>query len=60
MDRLVTAGPKALDDESLTQEQADHVVKRAPVAARTRCAPADPRMPTLDDMQEVMRAAYHG
>lgn len=25
-----------------------------------RCAPANPRMPMLDDMQELMRAAYYG
>ncbi|SCG61468.1 bifunctional acetaldehyde-CoA/alcohol dehydrogenase [Micromonospora halophytica] len=25
-----------------------------------QCAPANPRMPMLDDMQQLMRAAYHG
>lgn len=29
-------------------------------AYEDQCAPANPRMPMLDDMQELMRAAYHG
>ncbi|MEE3920848.1 hypothetical protein V2I01_29800 [Micromonospora sp. BRA006-A] len=27
-------------------------------AYEDQCAPANPRMPMLDDMQELMRAAY--
>jgi acetaldehyde dehydrogenase / alcohol dehydrogenase len=29
-------------------------------AFEDQCAPANPRMPMLDDMQELMRAAYYG
>ncbi|MFI7538973.1 bifunctional acetaldehyde-CoA/alcohol dehydrogenase [Streptosporangium sp. NPDC049376] len=29
-------------------------------AYEDQCAPANPRMPVLDDMQALMRAAYHG
>ncbi|SCG57756.1 bifunctional acetaldehyde-CoA/alcohol dehydrogenase [Micromonospora coxensis] len=29
-------------------------------AYEDQCAPANPRMPMLDDMQQLMRAAYHG
>ncbi|MFY1577165.1 bifunctional acetaldehyde-CoA/alcohol dehydrogenase [Verrucosispora sp. WMMD703] len=29
-------------------------------AYEDQCAPANPRMPMLDDMQHLMRAAYHG
>ncbi|MFI2710574.1 hypothetical protein ACH495_10665 [Micromonospora sp. NPDC018662] len=29
-------------------------------AYEDQCAPANPRMPMLDDMQDLMRAAYHG
>ncbi|GIM77735.1 bifunctional acetaldehyde-CoA/alcohol dehydrogenase [Actinoplanes auranticolor] len=29
-------------------------------AYQDQCAPANPRMPMLDDMQEIMRAAYYG
>ncbi|MEU9580399.1 bifunctional acetaldehyde-CoA/alcohol dehydrogenase [Streptomyces chilikensis] len=29
-------------------------------AFEDQCAPANPRMPMLDDMQALMRAAYHG
>ena len=29
-------------------------------AYEDQCAPANPRMPMLDDMQELMRAAYYG
>ncbi|MEV4283240.1 iron-containing alcohol dehydrogenase [Actinoplanes xinjiangensis] len=29
-------------------------------AYEDQCAPANPRMPMLDDMQELMRAAFHG
>lgn len=29
-------------------------------AYEDQCAPANPRMPILDDMQQLMRAAYHG
>ncbi|GGS26718.1 aldehyde-alcohol dehydrogenase [Streptomyces aureoverticillatus] len=29
-------------------------------AYEDQCAPANPRMPMLDDMQEIMRAAYYG
>jgi acetaldehyde dehydrogenase/alcohol dehydrogenase len=25
-----------------------------------QCAPANPRMPMLDDLQAIMRAAYYG
>jgi acetaldehyde dehydrogenase/alcohol dehydrogenase len=29
-------------------------------AYEDQCAPANPRMPMLDDMQQLMRAAYYG
>jgi acetaldehyde dehydrogenase/alcohol dehydrogenase len=29
-------------------------------AYEDQCAPANPRMPMLDDMQEIMRTAYYG
>lgn len=29
-------------------------------AYKDQCAPANPRMPMLDDMQQIMRAAYYG
>lgn len=29
-------------------------------AYEDQCAPANPRMPMLDDMQELMRTAYYG
>ncbi|MGW0842814.1 hypothetical protein ACWD26_22180 [Streptomyces sp. NPDC002787] len=29
-------------------------------AYEDQCAPANPRMPMLDDLQEIMQAAYYG
>lgn len=34
-------------------------VASSTVAAMNQCAPANPRMPMLDDMQEIMRTAYY-
>jgi acetaldehyde dehydrogenase/alcohol dehydrogenase len=38
----------------------DAVPEQALNAYQDQCAPANPRMPMLDDMQELMRAAYYG
>ncbi|ANS70129.1 alcohol dehydrogenase, class IV [Streptomyces lincolnensis] len=37
----------------------DALPQQALNAYEDQCAPANPRMPMLDDMQEIMRAAYH-
>ncbi|MFF4982278.1 bifunctional acetaldehyde-CoA/alcohol dehydrogenase [Streptomyces sp. NPDC001046] len=44
------------------EEQAflDALPQQALNAYEDQCAPANPRMPMLDDMQELMRRAYHG
>jgi acetaldehyde dehydrogenase / alcohol dehydrogenase len=38
----------------------DALPEQALNAYEDQCAPANPRMPMLDDMQEIMRAAYFG
>ncbi|MFE0403366.1 bifunctional acetaldehyde-CoA/alcohol dehydrogenase [Streptomyces nigra] len=38
----------------------DALPQQALNAYEDQCAPANPRMPMLDDMQELMRMAYHG
>ncbi|MET9118753.1 bifunctional acetaldehyde-CoA/alcohol dehydrogenase [Streptomyces longwoodensis] len=38
----------------------DALPRQALNAYEDQCAPANPRMPMLDDMQELMRMAYHG
>ncbi|GIH91211.1 bifunctional acetaldehyde-CoA/alcohol dehydrogenase [Planobispora siamensis] len=38
----------------------DALPQQAINAYEDQCAPANPRMPMLDDMQELMRAAYYG
>lgn len=38
----------------------DALPQQALNAYEDQCAPANPRMPMLDDMQELMRNAYHG
>ncbi|MDX3524902.1 bifunctional acetaldehyde-CoA/alcohol dehydrogenase [Streptomyces sp. ID05-39B] len=38
----------------------DALPQQALNAYEDQCAPANPRMPMLDDMQEIMRAAYYG
>ncbi|MYZ15889.1 iron-containing alcohol dehydrogenase, partial [Streptomyces sp. SID337] len=38
----------------------DALPQQALNAYEDQCAPANPRMPMLDDMQGIMRAAYHG
>ncbi|MCQ9130313.1 bifunctional acetaldehyde-CoA/alcohol dehydrogenase [Streptomyces hilarionis] len=38
----------------------DALPRQALNAYEDQCAPANPRMPMLDDMQAIMRAAYHG
>lgn len=38
----------------------DALPQQALNAYEDQCAPANPRMPMLDDMQRIMRAAYHG
>jgi len=38
----------------------DALAQQALNAYEDQCAPANPRMPMLDDMQELMRAAYYG
>jgi len=38
----------------------DALPQQALNAYEDQCAPANPRMPMLDDMQETMRAAYYG
>ncbi|WP_060905592.1 bifunctional acetaldehyde-CoA/alcohol dehydrogenase [Streptomyces scabiei] len=38
----------------------DALPQQALSAYEDQCAPADPRMPMLDDMQEILRTAYHG
>ncbi|NUV58134.1 bifunctional acetaldehyde-CoA/alcohol dehydrogenase [Streptomyces sp. CAI-85] len=38
----------------------DALPRQALNAYEDQCAPANPRMPMLDDMQELMRAAYYG
>ncbi|MEU3093003.1 bifunctional acetaldehyde-CoA/alcohol dehydrogenase [Streptomyces massasporeus] len=38
----------------------DALPQQALNAYEDQCAPANPRMPMLDDMQELMRGAYHG
>ncbi|MFJ4809475.1 bifunctional acetaldehyde-CoA/alcohol dehydrogenase [Streptomyces longwoodensis] len=38
----------------------DALPRQALNAYEDQCAPANPRMPMLDDMQELMRTAYHG
>ncbi|SCF30389.1 hypothetical protein GA0070216_10954 [Micromonospora matsumotoense] len=76
IDALVADGLKALADYyRYDPEQIDHIVRKASVAAlayeaappqqalnayEDQCAPANPRMPMLDDMQQLMRDAYQG
>ncbi|MEU8233192.1 bifunctional acetaldehyde-CoA/alcohol dehydrogenase [Actinoplanes sp. NPDC048967] len=38
----------------------DAVPQQSLNAYQDQCAPANPRMPMLDDMQDIMRAAYYG
>ena len=38
----------------------DALPQQAMNAYEDQCAPANPRMPMLDDMRELMRAAYYG
>ncbi|NJP81621.1 hypothetical protein HCK01_30725, partial [Streptomyces sp. AA8] len=38
----------------------DALHRQALNAFEDQCAPANPRMPMLDDMQDIMRAAYYG
>ncbi|TQE30377.1 bifunctional acetaldehyde-CoA/alcohol dehydrogenase [Streptomyces ipomoeae] len=38
----------------------DALPQQALNAYEDQCAPANPRMPMLDDMEEIMRAAYYG
>ncbi|MGW7386323.1 bifunctional acetaldehyde-CoA/alcohol dehydrogenase [Streptomyces sp. NPDC054794] len=38
----------------------DALPRQALNAYEDQCAPANPRMPMLDDMQEIMRMAYYG
>ncbi|WP_326719041.1 MULTISPECIES: bifunctional acetaldehyde-CoA/alcohol dehydrogenase [unclassified Streptomyces] len=38
----------------------DALPQQALNAYEDQCAPANPRMPMLDDMQQLMHAAYHG
>ena len=38
----------------------DAVPQQSLNAYQDQCAPANPRMPMLDDMQDLMRAAYYG
>ncbi|MFE1585979.1 bifunctional acetaldehyde-CoA/alcohol dehydrogenase [Streptomyces sp. NPDC058737] len=38
----------------------DALPQQALNAYEDQCAPANPRMPMLDDMQDLMRTAYHG
>ncbi|WP_055524783.1 bifunctional acetaldehyde-CoA/alcohol dehydrogenase [Streptomyces graminilatus] len=38
----------------------DALPQQAMNAYKDQCAPANPRMPMLDDMRELMRAAYYG
>ncbi|MFC4463677.1 bifunctional acetaldehyde-CoA/alcohol dehydrogenase [Streptomyces xiangluensis] len=38
----------------------DALPREAMNAYEDQCAPANPRMPMLDDMQQLMRAAYYG
>lgn len=38
----------------------DALPQQAINAYKDQCAPANPRMPMLDDMQQLMRAAYYG
>ncbi|WP_028800523.1 bifunctional acetaldehyde-CoA/alcohol dehydrogenase [Streptomyces sp. 142MFCol3.1] len=38
----------------------DALPQQALNAYEDQCAPANPRMPMLDDMQDIMRTAYHG
>jgi acetaldehyde dehydrogenase/alcohol dehydrogenase len=38
----------------------DALPRQALNAYEDQCAPANPRMPMLDDMQEIMRSAYYG
>jgi acetaldehyde dehydrogenase/alcohol dehydrogenase len=38
----------------------DAVPQQSLNAYQDQCAPANPRMPMLDDMQELMKAAYYG
>ncbi|MGW6470805.1 bifunctional acetaldehyde-CoA/alcohol dehydrogenase [Streptomyces nigra] len=38
----------------------DALPQQALNAYEDQCAPANPRMPMLDDMQELMRMSYHG
>ena len=42
------------------QEFLDALPQQAINAYKDQCAPANPRMPMLDDMQQLMRAAYYG
>jgi len=42
------------------QEFLDALPQQAINAYKDQCAPANPRMPMLDDMQQLMRTAYYG
>ena len=46
----------AVDERSFL----DALPQQALNAFEDQCAPANPRMPMLDDMQQLMRAAYYG
>jgi acetaldehyde dehydrogenase/alcohol dehydrogenase len=45
-----------VDEEAFLRE----VPQQSLNAYQDQCAPANPRMPMLDDMQDLMRAAYYG
>ncbi|WFE20105.1 hypothetical protein O7621_19630 [Solwaraspora sp. WMMD937] len=45
-----------VDEESFLASLPQQAVN----AYEDQCAPANPRMPVLDDMQEIMRTAYYG
>ncbi len=45
-----------VDEDAFLMALPDQAVN----AYEDQCAPANPRMPMLDDMQDLMRAAYYG
>ena len=55
IERVVPGGRRRRAGASWTS-----LPQQAMNAYQDQCAPANPRMPMLDDMQEIMRTAYYG
>ena len=49
--------PVRLSDRSFFEEKIDEI---AVLAYEDQCSPANPRVPMVDDMKEIIRKAYQG